>query len=73
MNNYISQTVWMKRFLTGQRYSLNRIVFYQDDQSVMKLKKDGFRSRREKSRHINLHYFNQGHTKEREDWVKTFL
>ena len=56
-SDYISYTLWMKRFLTEQGYALNRTIYYQDNESAMKLESNGWRSRGEKSRHIDIRYF----------------
>ena len=34
-SDYISYTLWMKRFLNEQGNKLNRIIYYQDDKSAM--------------------------------------
>ena len=56
-SDYLPHTVWLKRFLQGQGYKLNRNIYYQDNQSAIKLESNGFGSRGEKSRHINIRYF----------------
>ena len=56
-SDHIAHTVWMKRFLAGQGYRLNKNVFYQDNESAIRLEQNGFGSRGEKSRHINIRYF----------------
>ena len=47
----------MKRFLKEQGYDLKRTIYYQDNESAMKLESNGWRSKGEKSRHIDIRYF----------------
>ena len=56
-SDYIPWTVWAKRFLAEQGYKLRRNIFYQDNQSVMKMESNGQKSCGEKSRHILIRYF----------------
>ena len=43
-SDYIPWSVWAKRFLEGQGYVLRRNIFYQDNQSAMKIESNGQRS-----------------------------
>ena len=70
-SDYVPWTVWVKWFLKDQGYKLNRCIFYQDNQSAMKLESNGMRSAGDKSRHINIRFFLQGHTKEGRDRIDT--
>ena len=56
-SDYIPWTVWAKRFLEGQGYILKRNIFYQDNESAMKMESNGRKSAGDKSRHINIRYF----------------
>jgi hypothetical protein len=56
-SDYIPWTLWAKRFLEHQGYNLSRNIFYQDNQSAMKIEKNGRKSCGEKSRHIHIRYF----------------
>ena len=56
-SDYIQWTVWAKRFLAAQGYVLRRNIFYQDNQSAMKIESNGQKSCGEKSRHIHIRYF----------------
>ena len=56
-SDYITYTLWMKRFLNEQGYKVNRTIYYQDNKSAMKLESNGWRSKGEKSRHIDIRYF----------------
>jgi hypothetical protein len=44
-------------FLAEQGYKLTENVFYQDNQSAIRLEKNGRASCGQKSRHINIRYF----------------
>jgi hypothetical protein len=50
-------TLWTKWFLQAQGYTVNQNIFYQDNQSTMKLAQNGIMSTSEKTRHINIRYF----------------
>ena len=56
-SDYLPWVIWMKHFLKYQGYELTTNVFYQDNESAMKLEKNGINSQGEKSRHINIRYF----------------
>ena len=56
-SDYIPWTVWAKRWLQEQGYILKRNIFYQDNESAMRLESNGMRSAGDKSRHIHIIYF----------------
>ena len=56
-SDYLPYTIWTKRFLEAQGYKINTNVFYQDNQSAMKMEMNGKASCGEKSRHIDIRYF----------------
>ena len=56
-SDYIPWTVWVKWFLKDQGYKLRRSIFYQDNQSAMKMESNGMKSAGDKSRHINIRFF----------------
>jgi hypothetical protein len=56
-SDYIPWTLWAKRFLQEQGYNLKRNIFYQDNESAMKIEKNRRKSCGEKSRHIHIRYF----------------
>ena len=56
-SDYIPWTVWTKRFLEEQGYILKRNIFYQDNESAMRMESNGRKSAGNKSRHINIRYF----------------
>ena len=56
-SDYIPWTVWISSILKFQGYDVTRSVSYQDNESAIKLEKNGMRSRGDKSRHIHIRYF----------------
>jgi hypothetical protein len=56
-SDYLPSTIWAKNFLEAQGYDILENVFYQDNQSAMRLEKNGRASAGQKSRHINIRYF----------------
>ena len=56
-SDFLAHTVWLKRFLAEQGYQLRRNIYYQDNISAVRLESNGYGSRGEKSRHINIRYF----------------
>jgi hypothetical protein len=66
-SDYITYTLWVKRFLKEQGYEVMNNIFFQDNQSAIKLEKNGRQSCGEKSRHIDIRYFFIKDTIEREN------
>ena len=56
-SDYLPWTIWVKWFLKDQGYILKRSIFYEDNQSAMKMESNGMRSAGDKSRHMNIRYF----------------
>ena len=56
-SDYLPWTIWTKKFLEEQGYKTTRSVFYQDNESAIKLESNGRRSCGDKSRHIDIRYF----------------
>jgi hypothetical protein len=56
-SDYLPNTMWMSMFLKEQGYALEESVFEQDNESAMKLEKNGRMSAGQKSRHIHIRYF----------------
>ena len=56
-SDYLPNTIWAKMFLAAQGYQLKENLFAQDNQSAMKLEKNGRASCGQKSRHIDIRYF----------------
>ena len=55
-SDYIPWTIWVKRFMKYQGYDSKSSIFYQDNESAIKLEENGRKSCGEKSRHIDIRY-----------------
>ena len=66
-SEYIGWTLFAKRFLEEQGYTLKRNIFYQDNESAMKLERNGRASSSNKTRHIHIRYFFVQDALEQED------
>ena len=56
VSEYIPYTIWMKNFLHEQGYKVTGNV-YQDNQSAIKMEKNGRNSCTGNSRHVNIRFF----------------
>jgi hypothetical protein len=56
-SDYLPNTLWMKMFMEAQGYPISQCFFEQDNESAIKLEKNGRSSCGPKSRHINIRYF----------------
>jgi hypothetical protein len=64
MSDYVPFNVWLQHFLECQGYKLKTNRIYQDNQSSIKMEKNGRNSCTGNSRHIHIRYF---FTKDRVD------
>jgi hypothetical protein len=55
--DFLPQTIWTTNFIEAQGYKVTRSEFHQDNQSAMKMEKNGRQSAGQRSRHINIRYF----------------
>jgi hypothetical protein len=55
--DFLPQTIWTMNFIQAQGYVVNHSEFHQDNQSEMKMEKNGRQSAEQRSRHINIRYF----------------
>ena len=53
----INQVLWTKYFLECQGYEVNSSTIYQDNEASILLKRNGKRSSKKGTRHINIRYF----------------
>ena len=53
----LAQTIWTMNFLKYQGIKLRRNYYYQDNESAIKLEKNGMQSVGKRSRHIDIRYF----------------
>ena len=56
-SDYLPYALWFLYFMDQQGYSVKRKIFKQDNQSTVKLLKNGKNSTGKQSRHINIRYF----------------
>ena len=56
-SDYLPNTIWFKYFLEAQGYKVEESLFEQDNESAIRLEKNGRASAGQKSRHINIRYF----------------
>ena len=56
-SDYLPNTIWVKMFFRAQGYEFLETEFAQDNQSAIKLEKNGRASCGQKSRHIDVRYF----------------
>jgi hypothetical protein len=57
VDDVISQVIWTRYFLEAQDETINDNIVYQDNQSAIKLEKNGTKSSGKRTRHINIRYF----------------
>ena len=57
VSEYVPHKVQMINFLDAQGYSLQKSILYQDNQSAIKMEKNGRNSCTGNSRHISIRYF----------------
>ena len=53
-SDYLPYTIWTMKFLQEQGLGLKKTMYFQDNQSAIKLQKNGWRSKGDKSRHIDI-------------------
>ena len=56
-SDYLPNAIWAKHFVAAQGYEITDSVFYQDNQSAIRLETNGRASAGQKSCHINIQYF----------------
>ena len=57
VSNGINQVLWTKYFLECQGYEVNSSTIYQDNEASILLERNGKRSSKKGTRHINIGYF----------------
>ena len=57
VSDMLPYNLWTVYFLEAQGYELSNNILYQDNQSAIRLEKNGLRSAGNKSRHINIRFF----------------
>ena len=56
-SDFLPNAVWIKNFLQGQGYDVKTNILEQDNESAIKLEKNGRASAGKRSRHMNIRYF----------------
>jgi Reverse transcriptase (RNA-dependent DNA polymerase) len=56
-SDYLPNTIWATHFIESQGRAVEDSIFYQDNQSAIRLENNGRASAGQKSRHINIRYF----------------
>ena len=57
VSEYLPYNIWLKNFLEKQGYEIKENIIYQDNQSAIRLEKNGRNSCTGNSRHIDIRYF----------------
>ena len=56
-SDYLPYNIWLRHFMGAQGYILKNNLFHQDNQSAMKMEKNGRNSCTGNSRHIHIRFF----------------
>jgi hypothetical protein len=56
-SNYLPYNMWMQHFMEAQGYTLDENLYYQDNQSAMRMEKNGRNLCTGNSRHIHIRFF----------------
>ena len=56
-SDYLPNSIWVLMFLKAQGYPIEESILEQDNESAIKLEKNGRMSAGQKSRHINISFF----------------
>jgi hypothetical protein len=56
-SDYLPHTLYVKMFMEAQGYPYTKAVFYQDNESAIKMESNGKQSCGQRSRHIGIRYF----------------
>ena len=67
VSDYLPNTIWLMKFLKEQGYNLKHSIMCQDNQSAIKLEKNGRRSSSRRTRHLDVRFFNVKDKLERND------
>ena len=57
LSEYLPYNIWFLNFLDAQGYTIKNNIVYQDNQSAMRMEKNGRNSCTGNSRHIHIKYF----------------
>ena len=68
VSDYLPYNIWMTLFLKEQGIIIYKNILYQDNQSAMRMEKNGRESYTGNSRHIDIRYFFVEDRERREKW-----
>ena len=57
ISDYLPYNIWMRNFMKEQGYDLDKNVIYQDNQSAIRMERNGRNSCTGNSRHVDIRYF----------------
>ena len=57
VNDAMYLVLWVRHFLEAQGYSITDNIVYQDNESAMRLERNGRRSSTKNTRHMEIRYF----------------
>ena len=57
VSDYVSFALWLRHFMQSQGYELQKNYLLQDNQSAIKMERNGRDSTTKNSRHVNIRYF----------------
>ena len=57
LSKYVPYNIWIVNFLKAQGHSITNNIIYQDNQSAIKMEKNGRNSCTGNSRHIDIRFF----------------
>ena len=63
MSEFLPYNIWMYNFISAQGYTIKDNIIYQDNQSAIKMERNGRMSSTGRTRHIHIRYF----------WVKDLV
>ena len=55
--NAMTKILWCRQFLQGQKYVVDGVYVYQDNESTILLEENGIKSVGKASRHVKIEYF----------------
>lgn len=56
-SDYLPNTIWLRMFLEAQGYIIEESIYYQDNESAMKIEMNGWRSTGSKSKHVDIRFY----------------
>jgi len=57
LSDYLPFNIWLRMFIEEQGYFLTKNIVYQDNQSVIKMERNGRNSCTGNSRHVHIRFF----------------